>query len=233
MNTKFGLAAALAALLISPALAQVPQPHTVTVSGYARILATPDHASIDIGVVTPAKTAELALQANNAEMARVVRDIRALGIPANDIQTTDFSLDAVHPKRSNGEDDDSRIAGYSVSNKVTVSVSDIALVPRIIDTGVSAGANSANSVTFDVKDSAKLDDQALAAAMRDARHRAEVAAGAEGLKAGGVVAISTVAFGAPSFAPPPEFVASRENAAPILPGQTEISAQVTVIYTIE
>ncbi|MFO1248031.1 MAG: SIMPL domain-containing protein [Alphaproteobacteria bacterium] len=52
------------------AAAQGLSPHTITVQGQAEVMATPDHASIDMGVVSTAKTVAQAAQDNSALMAR-------------------------------------------------------------------------------------------------------------------------------------------------------------------
>ncbi len=171
---------------LSSARAAQLAPNTIVVSGTAEIRTSPDSASIDIGVVTANAATRAALRANNVEMSRVVAAIRALGIPDSAIQTSNFTVEAQHPQSKNGDTDESVTVGYEVTNKLTVTVSDLSKVADIIDAAVKAGANSANSVSFNVKNHAKLDDQVLAAAVRDARHRAEVMATAEHVKVGRV-----------------------------------------------
>ena len=56
-------------------------------------------------------------------------------------------------------------------NQVDVTVSDIAKVGPLIDRGVAAGANVMNGVTFQLSSSNQGADQALAAAVADARRR--------------------------------------------------------------
>ncbi len=127
-------------------------------------------------------------------MQRVLSAIKALGIPENAMQTSNFSVDALHPKTKSGDDDESQIAAYEVTNKLSVTVSELSKVADIIDAAVKAGANSSNSVAFDVKNRSAFDDQALAAAVRDARHNAEVMASAEHASVGKMISMTNVQY---------------------------------------
>ncbi|MGA7713981.1 MAG: SIMPL domain-containing protein, partial [Rhizomicrobium sp.] len=125
--------------------------------------------------------------------------------------------------------------GYQVANKVTVTVSDFSKIPAIIDAAVKAGANTSNSVLFDIKDRKTYDDKVLAAAMANARHRATVMAAAEDAKIGRVIAISDIfsfnyTKGRVAAYIMPEYASDD---TPILPGEISIDTQVTVTYAIE
>jgi uncharacterized protein len=211
-------------------------PQTIIVAGEGRLLVSPDFATITLGVVTGGRMVAQALQANNVAMARVVRAMTALGIEERDIQTTNFSLSPQHPQAKDGSEDESRIAGYQVTNKVTVRVRRLAMVGQVLDAATTAGANSANAVDFDVEDRQKAEDQARQLAMRDARRQAEVLSSAEGLKVGRMVAASTIAQDFYSPAAPPAILLESPRtgqAAPILPGQMSIVIRVTVRYALK
>ncbi len=235
---KLGLVTfAALALGLSSANAGQLDSHTIVVSGYAELLVNPDHATVDIGVVTSDKVTTKALQANNVEMQRVVAAIKALGIPEDAMQTSEFSISALHPKSKDGDSDDESVTlGYQVSNKVTVSVTDLKKVADVIDAAVSAGANSSNSVNFNLKNHSAFDDQALAAAVRDARHNADVMASAEHASVGRMIGMTNAqSFGVTGgFAPQPSFIIEEEkSSAPILPGQIYIRANVVVTFAVE
>ena len=115
---RFLFAAAVLALAHAASAADNP-PHVITVSGHAEILVAPDRATIEIGVVTSAKTVSMAMATNRAEMTQVIAAIRSLGIEGKNIQTTSFAIGATHPRLPNGEEDESKTLGYGVTNKVT------------------------------------------------------------------------------------------------------------------
>lgn len=234
MRAKLALAVAV---FLTPAAALADPPaasHTIFTTGYGEILVAPDQATIDIGVIAAAPSAEAALHSDSAKMARVVAAIKGQGIEEASIQTSEFSIDAVHPKLANGEVDESRTTGYSVTNKVTVLVHDLTKVAAIVDAALTAGANASNAVSFDVKDHRRYDDQAMAAAVRDARHRAEIMAAPEHATVGGVLTMSSVPAAMPmgAYVPAPEISIASDSAPPILPGQITITAQAYVTFTL-
>jgi hypothetical protein len=226
----FALSVALA--LAFPAAAS--DKNEIVVSGSAEVLASPDFASIDIGVETSDPIAANALKANNEKMAQVVAAIKALAISDNDMQTSTFSISPVHPKIGNSyEDDESRTIAYKVTNKLTVHVTDMQKVADVIDAAVEAGANSSNSVEFDVKDRQPYTDKALAAAVKDAHHKAEVMAATEGVKVGCVLSMDTETSVSRGGHEGIETVVVTGYRASILPGRIAIEANVVVTYVLE
>jgi uncharacterized protein len=232
--------ACLAALFVATAAAALGAPtdqKIIVVSGYAEMSAVPDKATITIGVVTTDKVVVKALEQNNAEMQRVIAAVKALGVPDTDMQTSTFSIAAQHPKIKDAPymDDETITLGYVVANQITINTTDIGKVAGIIDAAVKAGANSSNSVDFDVKNRSVFEDQVLANAVRDARHNAETMAEVEHAVVGKMVSMTNSSgygydfgFGAPAMA-----MARAPIGIPILPGQITLRAVVTVTYAIE
>lgn len=220
--------------LAGTALGQGLAPHTIVVTGRAEVMLPPDYATIDLGVVSTAKSVAGAAQQNSVLMASVISALARNGIPAKDIQTTKYNVEAVHPRRSNnGDDDETKTIGYQVANKVTVTVTDVTNLAKVIDAATGAGANSVDSINFDVKDRAAAEDAAKTAAVKDARHQATILAGAEGAKVTKMIAMTTGALSfdsAPAPAPPPAMMIQTTQ---ILPGQVSVSASITVQYGLE
>lgn len=211
--------------------------HTIVVSGYAEMQVMPDQATIDVGVINSDKITVKALQANNVEMQNVVAAIRALGIPEEAMQTSKFSIRAIHPptKGDYGGQDFSVTLGYEVANKISITVSDFTKIPAIIDAAVKAGANSSNSVSFDIKDRKSYDDKVLAAAVVNARHNAVVMATAENAKVGQMTSMSKFGEYGPMMDARivPSNTIELAEEPPILSGEISISAQVMVTYALE
>ena len=230
------IAAALLVTMLAAtgAAARDTSPRTITVTGQGEVLAAPDYGTIDVGVTTSATTVAAALQQNNAEMTRMVASVKKAGVAETDMQTTQFSVAPQHPRTERGGEDYSKVIGYSVSNRVTVTVRKIPLLAQVIDAASQAGANSVGSVVFQVKDRDALKDQARTQAMRDARRQAQILAAAEGLTVGKAITISTAMreFGfAGQIAPPAP--APVPQGTPILPGQITVSASATVEYELQ
>ena len=215
----------------SIALAQGLAPHTITVQGQAEIMAAPDYASVDMGVVSTAKSVAAAAQENNALMARVVSALARLNVPEKDVQTTKYNVEAIHPRNANGQEDESKTLAYQVANKVTVNVFNMANLAKVIDAAAQSGANTIDSIEFGVKDRGALEDEARTAAIKNARHQAEVMAAAESAKVVKVIAMTSgnVSYGVETIT----VSASRLRTTPILPGQVRIGASATVQFGLE
>jgi uncharacterized protein YggE len=206
----------------------------LTVSGEGIATAAPDLASFSTGVVTAAKTAREALDANTKSVADVVAAIKAAGVEPRDISTSGFSVQPqyVNVKRDGGEAP--RIAGYEVRNTVTVRLRDLSKLGGLLDDVVTKGANQIGGIGFDIAEPSKLEEQARVAAVKDARRQAEVMA-----EAGGVRLVRVISINEDGATPPPmpRMMAvaqmAKRDSVPVEAGETEIRARVTIVYEIE
>jgi uncharacterized protein YggE len=226
------LALAAAALLALAALAGVagrPEgagaadpavtERTITVTGNGAVRSTPDRAQLSFGVETQASTAEAALAGNAASMRRVLAALSNAGV--GELQTQSVS---VWPHSS----DQNRIEGYTASNSVS-GVIGVGRAGAAIDAAVNAGANQIYGPSLTSADSRALYEQALGAAVKDARARAETLVAAAGGSLGRVLTI------AESSAPPEPLVektAAMDAGTPIVAGQQETSANVTITFAL-
>lgn len=85
------VAVALSACSASIQLGQA-QPRNISVTGNAQVILAPDIAYVSIGVHSEAKTATEAVASNNTQTQAVIDAIKAQGVDAKDIQTTNFSV---------------------------------------------------------------------------------------------------------------------------------------------
>jgi uncharacterized protein YggE len=230
-----GAAIAAVAIFVAPhAQAQQPPAQAearVIVIGEGSVHVAPDYAQIRGGVTTKGKTVKEATDANSKLMAAVTAALLNAGIAQADIQTAQFSIQPVYapPQPPN----ESRLAGYSVSNQVTVTVRTLDKVSEILDRMVDAGVTDVGNVSFLHSDPAKALDQAREAAVADARRKAELYAHASGF-ALGRVAWLTEDTGQMPPVPMPMFRAQASMAAPvpIAPGEDTLRVQITVGYDI-
>jgi hypothetical protein len=198
----------------------------VTVTGEGKVVAAPDNAVIRLGVSSQAKTARAASDANAKEMTVVLAAIKESGVADRDIQTTSLSLQPQYDPKQTGA---ARLTGFQVSNQVTVKIRDVGRLSAVLDRAIAAGANEMSGIEFVVSEQAKLLDQARAAAIADARRKAELYANAAGMKVGRVMAIAEEGS-APS---PYLYQPMRAGAAPaIAPGEQTLRAVVTVSYEL-
>lgn len=146
---------------------------TISVSGEGVVEVPPDIATISVGVVSHNKDAEK-VQADNARSAtNIINSIAALGIERKNIRTGNYNFRQIYHSDENRRQ---IFDGYEVTNTVTIIVTDLNKVGKIIDAALSNGANQIDSLNFGIRDSEKFKNEALKLAVRDAKKKAEIAA---------------------------------------------------------
>jgi uncharacterized protein YggE len=195
----------------------------ITVNGTAAVRAVPDRADFSFGVQSTGRTASAALDANSAEMRKVIAALREAGVAAADIQTQQVGLS---PRLSdNGE----TILGYIAQNTVTARLRDLDRAGAVIDAAVAAGANQVFGPSLSRSNEAELYRNALRSSVADARTKAQAIAAAASVTLGAVIGV-TETGGAP--VPIEGKGAPTADAAPIEPGTQDIQASVTVTFAV-
>lgn len=203
----------------------------ITVVGQGEAFGTPDKATVQVGVEVFAPVVSEATSQNEQTIARIMAALSDLNIPSEDVQTTNYSLWA---EQIYGDRGPEGIAGYRVTNQVNVTIRDINQVSSVLSAVIDAGANSIYGIQFSVADPAGLEEEARAAAVADARARAESLAGLANVQLGDVTVISEV-VGQPvmPFGLGGGMAMADMAAAPsISPGQLSYSVQVQVTFGI-
>ena len=206
---------------------------TLSVSGTGQANLAPDIAYIYVGVHTENPTAAEAVADNTTQTQTVIQAIKDFGIDEKDIRTTNFSIypqDKFDPQSGTPTGQKT----YVVDNTVYVTVRKLDQLGDLLDTVVGAGANTVNSVQFDVTDKAEALKQARADAVKDAEAQAKSLAEAAGLSLG---EIQSIGF----FDSQPIFdgkggggaVAAEAAAVPIQPGQLTFTVTVNISYALK
>ncbi len=165
-----------------------PPQRTMNVNGTGTVNLTPDIAYINIGVHTEMPTAADAVSSNTTETQQVVDAIRKMGVDAKDIRTTNFSI---YPNTQTDSQTGAKLGTtYVVDNTVYVTVRKLENLGELLDATVKAGANSINSIQFDVEDKTAAIKQARDAAVKDARTQAQELATASGITLGDLQTVS-------------------------------------------
>ena len=193
---------------------------SITVTGLGSVKAVPDEAQMSFGVQTQRATAKAAVAANADAMREVINALRQAG--ARRIATEWVS---VYP--SSG--DNGRIDGYSASNSVS-AVADVEDAPGVLDAAANAGANDISGPGLSSSDAEALYRQALAKAVDGARLRAETLAQASGRSLGPITAI--VEGGAQATPMFREAAQASDGSTPIVPGEQETTATVSVTFSL-
>jgi uncharacterized protein YggE len=196
-----------------------PAEDSITVSGVGSVTAVPNESQMSFGVETRAATAQAAVAANADAMRRVLNAVRRAG--GRHLATQWVSVYPV-----SGEN--GTVDGYSASNSVS-AVSDVEDAPALLDAAVEAGANQVSGPGLSSSNAEELYRQALAKAIIEARERAQVLARAAGRSVGDITAIVE---GSAAMPLPYAERASLDAATPIVPGEQETTATVSVTFSL-
>jgi uncharacterized protein YggE len=239
-KTLFVSAIVLVALALgacSPTIMAEPAPpvRTMSVNGTGQVFLSPDIAYIYIGVHSEEATAAEAVTANNNETQKVIDALKKAGVEAKDIRTTNFSI---WPNQQYGPDGQPTGTRYVVDNSVFVTVRKLDELGDLLDSAVAAGANSINSIQFDVADKTEALKKAREEAVKDAKAQAQELADTAGLKLG---EMQTISFYDSAPVPYQDTYgkggggAAVEQAAavPIQPGQLALTVTVSMTYEIK
>jgi uncharacterized protein len=194
---------------------------SLTVSGIGSVESTPNEAELSFGVETRRPTAKAAVAANADDMRRVINALRQAG--AREIATQWVS---VYPVSSA---EGASVEGYSASNSVSAVV-DVGDAAALIDAAAEAGANQISGPGMSSSNAEELYRKALANAVAEARERAQVLARAAGRSLGEISAIAEGAGASPL--PYVERAAMDAASTPIVPGEQETTATVTVTFEL-
>lgn len=167
-------------------------PDVVTsATGEARV--TPDRAQIFIGVQTRAATAAQAGTDNARKTRAVIDAVKARGIPAEQIATSEYNLYPEYDQREQPREGPQtpRVIGYVVNNTVRIEVRRLDQVGAIIDATLAAGANMVNTIQFFASNVDAARRSALAEAVSRARGDAEALAKAAGGSLGALLELNT------------------------------------------
>jgi uncharacterized protein YggE len=181
-------ALALTAALVAVAPAAIGQPApaapssrfettTLDIAASGEVQATPDMATIDLGVTTQEASAAAALAENAVAMTKVIATLKAAGIEARDIQTSNLS---VSPQYVYAQNQPPRLTGYQATNQVAVTVRDLTRLGAAVDAVVNAGATNVGSISFGLISRTPAEDAARLAAVKALQDKAALYANASG-----------------------------------------------------
>ncbi len=238
MRTKFLVPSILiiAAALLSACSGTIqfgqPQTRTVNVTGNAEVLLSPDIAYISIGVHTQAAAAKDAVASSNTQTQAVIDAIKAQGVDAKDIQTTNFN---VYPMQKSGPNGEPQGITYSVDNSVYVTVRDINKLGGLLDAAVQSGANNINGIQFDVSDKTAALSSARKDAVKNASDLANELASAAGVQLGPIASISvnSTSVPLPMYGYGMGGGAAASAPVPVSAGQMILSEDVTIVYELK
>jgi uncharacterized protein YggE len=193
----------------------------------------PDEAVIEFGMRSEADDSATAYADNGVKSDAVLAALLDAGLTKADVETEDVSVDRdVHDRNTPQE----RVV-YVASTQISVTVHDLKAVTDVISAAVNAGVDSVRGLRFQVGDQTAARQDALSAAVRGAKRKADAIASAAGTSVADVVqvreessssrpylyheALRVQAFDAGAYAP-----------AIVAPQTVSTQVTVTVIWSI-
>ena len=230
--TRFALAGFLLSL---PSIVQAqgppPQPPQIVTRGEATVSRAPDQAWVSIAAETRAQSPAEAQKMAAEAMTSVQAALAKTGIAADAIRTTGYSLQP-DMEYQNGR---ARVRGYIARNQIEVRVDALDRLGPVLDAAGGSGATTLAGLRFDLKERRAIEQEALRLAVQDAMGRARALASGAGVSLGPIVRIDEQM----SERPPMPYMAMRAETSmaqspqtPVVPGELEIKAQVTLAVSI-
>jgi uncharacterized protein YggE len=214
----------LALALPLAVVAQTAQPvRFIRAFGEGVVSVQPDLAKIHVSAVTQGSTAEQAA-AENANVATAVNQALTAKFRGAEIRTIAYTLTPNY--RSPGAGQPAVISGYTATNTIEITTSDLTVIGQVIDTAIGAGASRVDSLQLTLKDPEPSRNQALRVAGQKARARAEAIAAGVGVSLGQVVAAEEgVSYSPVSM---DSRLAAEAATTPIETGSLQVRATITL-----
>jgi uncharacterized protein len=212
---------------ISGQPAQKQGRNTIRVTGKGTVEAKPNRAETIFGASAESSSLAEAQSEVAQTIARIKDALIRIGIPAESIQTRDYS---VFPQYD-FQDGKQIFRGYKAEHLLRVTVTPVEAAGRVLDAAAENGANIISSVRL-LADDAKWQKQALSLAVIDAYEKASVIAKTLNVQLVKTPVSVTEGITAPAQPVPLEagmFVKSAAGTS-IEPGTMEVTAYVTADF---
>lgn len=213
----------------------LPASRTITVSAEGKSTISPDLARLSFAVISEGEDPESLQVDNSKKISSAIEFIKAQGIDAKDIQTSNYNL---YPKYEYDEKKrKSFISGYTLSQTVNVKLRDFAKISPILGKLPALGINQINGVNFEVEDPDKYLNVAREEAFQKAFAKAAAMARQNKVSIGRVITFSE-GYGGGIY---PRFMEASMMGKggmdssvppPIEPGSEDISISVSVTYEL-
>jgi uncharacterized protein YggE len=230
-------ATVLALLCVSQVNAEDNRSRLV-MTGTGRVSAEPDIGYISVAVVSRHKDSTEATSANSKAMKQLQETLKALGIKANEMQTTEFDIREetrqVERVKGNQKTIDHEFVGFIITNQVQITVCDLKNMGKVLDAAVKDGANRVNRIHFGSSKAKEHLEQARRAAVKDAIQKAKVIAEELGVALDEVIEVSepTRYYGRPEAAYDRGEGRSMTE-VPVAAGSMEFTIQVNVSWKLK
>ncbi|OGC12314.1 hypothetical protein A3K48_07675 [candidate division WOR-1 bacterium RIFOXYA12_FULL_52_29] len=224
----------LLALLCLALSATAAKEQSIIVNGFGSVQVEPDTANVQLGVECSGKSAQAAQAENARLMKQVMEAVEKNGIAKKKVKTSNFNI---WPEVKYEQNQPPKTVGYRCGNQVNITIEDLALISKVIDSGIAAGANNVRGLNFTRQDDKEAKRSALSQAVEAAGEKAQTIAKAAGLK---IIGTQSIVEGGARVVYPQENQMralaglQADNAeTPVSPGLIEITGSVSITYAVE
>ena len=182
MKRILSVIAAVCMLLGMTALAE---PTRLTVRGTGVVSVAADQAQVVLGV-REANADVLAAQSTvNEKINAICEALLDAGVEQKNIGTESLYIYANYDYSQEIE----QVTGYTATNTISITVTDVSKVGEYIDVAFAAGANTLDNVSFTACETDEAQKEALQLAVQSAAEKAGIIAEAAGLEISAVTSI--------------------------------------------
>lgn len=203
----------------------------VSVSATGTYQGTPDQASVTGSVETVKDEPRLALEGAQQKLDALVKAIDGLGVPAEDYQAAQITVNPVweYPRNQSRH-----LSGYRAVARFSVVLKDLTLLPKLYSTLAAGQITDLSAAQFSFSNKQELEEKAIENAVELARDKAAAALRPLRQSPGEAisVAVDTQWRGQPFFKAERMSLASDASAPAVNVGEHTVTSSVNVVFKI-
>ncbi|MCX6736846.1 MAG: SIMPL domain-containing protein [Candidatus Parcubacteria bacterium] len=219
---------------------------TISISASGQVYAKPDIAKVYLSVINDGSDLNKLQEENNLKMKKAIDFLKGNGVLEEDIQTSAYNLNPQYDytwcqkKGSEKKTCSPKIISYELRQQVMVKIRDFEKIDVIVGGLSGTGINEISNLDFGIDDSEIYKNEAKIKAINKIQERSKLLSQQTGIRLGNIINISESYDNLPytkydsmgggsnvsESAPVP-------TTAPVLTGQSEVSATVTITYEIK
>lgn len=202
---------------------------SITVVGEAKTQELNKKASFTAGINVVKDKKEQAIEEVNQKITAITDAVKAFGINPDDIKTQNLSIYQEDETYKEGGREKRRPGQWRVSNSIEITLRDASQAGALADVLSKSGANNVYGPNFTLDEESQTGTALLAAAVADARKKAEILAKTTGKTLGDIITLTegtTIQSSARMLAP------EGLGGADLMPGSETVRKTVTVTFSL-
>ncbi len=160
---------------------------TVTVYGVSQEKRTNEIASYNAGVNEVDTDKQAAIDKVNTSVNTILEQVKAFGIPEEDIQTQNISINRIDDAYN--LNNPSSAVKWAANNSIEITLRDVGRASELADILARSGATNVYGPNFRLDDQERSEDELLKSAIEDASEKAAGVAAASGARLGKILTV--------------------------------------------